>query len=146
MVLWCFHLVVVARIRNFNNKKNQRIIWKRWINHGHVNLTINNTIRCSYNHWNNDTVYISIEVWRVQILLSLVLFAWATKRMRSRDVWNCAQTQEKLLNTHMNLPYRHTHRHTQRETHRERDKQARQCAQRSSNGVQKFTVRFSMSW
>lgn len=59
-------------------------------NRSRISLIINNTIRCSHNHWNNDTVYISIEVWPSvahQHCYRLLVIALATKQMRSRVLY-----------------------------------------------------------
>lgn len=68
-----------------------------WKNRGRISLIINNTIRCSHNHWNNDTVYISIGVWRTNIVIGYSLL----HRPRNEcDRAFCAQTQEKLFNSY----------------------------------------------
>lgn len=85
--------------------------------HDRISSIINNTIRCSHNHWNNGTVYISIEVWRTNTVIDsrLLEYVWRTVGYgvecdRARDqahrmkfiLWiQCIhELTEKLLNSY----------------------------------------------
>lgn len=90
----------------FNNCKIKtqillKIIGKNWV------WIVNNTIRCSHNHWNGDNVYISIEVYRTNITTypkqfitnTIVIFAYVVE-------WNYftytpTSSRKKTINIHV---------------------------------------------
>lgn len=82
--------------------------------HDRISSIINNTIRCSHNHWNNGTVYISIEVWRTNTVIGswLLEYVWRTvgygvecdrardQAHRMNSLYTRAELTEKLLNSY----------------------------------------------